>query len=85
MHYIPDGVHVCDEKIRTDKTTTYENLKMFCETVTNLFGQRFLRQPTQEDVYWLLAENKKKGFPGMLYSFDFMHWMWHENLYSWKG
>ncbi|XP_026416855.1 uncharacterized protein LOC113312306 [Papaver somniferum] len=75
----------CDEYVRMAKTTAYDNLKMFCETVVNHFGPNFLRYPTQDDVNRLLDENRAICFPGMLGSLDCVHWVWHECLYAWQG
>ncbi|XP_026428948.1 uncharacterized protein LOC113324882 [Papaver somniferum] len=61
-----------DNYIRMGATTIYKYLKRFCHTVCMTFGERYLREPTPEDVQRLLAENADRGFPGMLGGVDCM-------------
>ncbi|XP_026439278.1 uncharacterized protein LOC113337960 [Papaver somniferum] len=70
---------------RMGATTIYNYLKRFCHTVCMTFGERYLREPTSEDVQRLLAENAYRGFPGMLGSVDCMQWPWKNCLVAWQG
>ncbi|XP_026410879.1 uncharacterized protein LOC113306117 [Papaver somniferum] len=49
------------------------------------FGERYLREPTPEDVQRLLQENADRGFPGMLGSVDCMQWPWKNYPVDWQG
>lgn len=63
-----------DECIRAGESTILYYMKRFCKNVIEIYEEEFLRQPTREDVIRLLAESKSRGFPGMLFSMDCMHW-----------
>ncbi|XP_026396812.1 uncharacterized protein LOC113291502 [Papaver somniferum] len=65
-----------DDYTRMCATTIYYYLKRFCHTICMTFGERYLREPTPEDVQRLLAENAERRFPGMLGSVDCMQWPW---------
>ncbi|XP_026396680.1 uncharacterized protein LOC113291350 [Papaver somniferum] len=74
-----------DDYTRMGATTIYYYLKRFCHTVCMTFGERYLRQPTPEDVQRLLDENAERGFPGMLGSVDCMQWPWKNFPVAWRG
>ncbi|XP_026433079.1 uncharacterized protein LOC113330489 [Papaver somniferum] len=74
-----------DDYTRMGATTIYYYLKGFCHTICMTFGERYLREPTPEDVQRLLAENAERGFPGMLGSVDCMQCPWKNCPISWKG
>lgn len=65
-----------DEYLRIGKATAYKYLSLFCETMINHFGPTYLRKPTDADVREILKQNQERGFPGMLSSVDYMHWVW---------
>ncbi|XP_073363069.1 uncharacterized protein [Aegilops tauschii subsp. strangulata] len=60
-----------DEYVRMSETTCLMSMYKFCQTVIEVFGQKYLRQPTAADIERLLATNAARGFPGMLGSIDF--------------
>ncbi|XP_026384689.1 uncharacterized protein LOC113280255 [Papaver somniferum] len=74
-----------DDYTRVGATTIHKYLKRFCHTVCMTFGERYLREPTPEDVQRYLDENVDRGFPGMLGSVDCMQWPWKNCLVAWKG
>ena len=74
-----------DEVIRMGETTVLECLKRFVKGVRELFEKTYLREPTVEDMNWILQDNAKRGFPGMIGSLDCMHWEWQNCPYAWKG
>ncbi|XP_026410590.1 uncharacterized protein LOC113305804 [Papaver somniferum] len=74
-----------DDYTRMGATTVYRYLKRFCHTICMTFGERYLREPTPEDVQRLLAENAERGFPGMLGSIDCMQWPWKKCLVALQG
>ncbi|XP_052139678.1 uncharacterized protein LOC127758088 [Oryza glaberrima] len=74
-----------DESYRVAETTAIECLINFVQGVRLLFGQQYLRRPTQEDIQRLLQFGEAHGFPGMLGSIDCMHWKWQNCPVAWKG
>ncbi|XP_026417236.1 uncharacterized protein LOC113312715 [Papaver somniferum] len=74
-----------DDYTRIGATTIYMYLKRFCHTICMTFGERYLREPTPEDVQRLLQENVDRGFPGMLGSVDCMQWPWKNCPVAWQG
>ncbi|KAL6580257.1 hypothetical protein OROMI_008281 [Orobanche minor] len=65
-----------DDYVRIGESTAIESLKKFVKAIVEIFGEEYLRRPTNEDVAKLLMDNKRRGFPGMLGSIDCMHWKW---------
>ncbi|XP_073137643.1 uncharacterized protein [Henckelia pumila] len=61
---------VVDEYLRIGASTALKCLKIFCRAMYDIFSEQYLRQPTREDVARLIAENARRGFPGMLGSID---------------
>jgi hypothetical protein len=74
-----------DEYVRIGETTALECLRRFCVAVVEIYEERYLREPNEEDVQRLLAINRKRGFPGMLGSLDCMHWEWKNCPSAWVG
>lgn len=74
-----------DEYLRLGETTALRCLEHFVEGVINIFGDEYLRKPTQEDLQRLLNIGEQRGFPGMIGSIDCMHWEWKNCPYAWKG
>ena len=50
-----------------------------------IFGPKYLRSPTPTDIARLLTIGEVRGFPGMLGSFDYMHWEWKNCPKAWQG
>ena len=74
-----------DEYVRIGETITLESLKNFVTVVIDVFSEKYLRKPNNEDIARLLAHGKRRGFPGMLGSIDCMHWKWKNCPSAWKG
>ncbi|XP_026428401.1 uncharacterized protein LOC113324296 [Papaver somniferum] len=74
-----------DDYTRIGATTRYYYLKIFCHTICMTFGERYLREPTPEDVQRLLYKNAERGFPGMLGSVDCMQWTCKNFPMAWQG
>jgi hypothetical protein len=74
-----------DEYIRIAESTSLESLNKFCSAIIDIYGEEFLRHPTEEDIKRLTAVNAQRGFPGMLGSIDCMHWHWKNCPAAWKG
>ena len=65
-----------DEYVWIGETTALESLKKFVTAVIDVFSEKYLRKPNNEDIARLLAHGERRGFPGMLGSIDCMHWKW---------
>jgi hypothetical protein len=50
-----------------------ETLKKFVTTIISVFGEEWLRPPSEEEVQRILQHNESHGFSGMLGSIDCMH------------
>ena len=74
-----------DESFGVAETTAMECMVNFVQGVRHIFGQQYLRRPTQEDIQRLLQFGEAHGFPGMLGSVDCMHWEWQSCPVVWKG
>lgn len=64
----------CDEYLKIGETTTIKSLKQFCLAVILLYKAKYLRAPIDQDIIRLLEESDSREFPGMLDSFDCIHW-----------
>jgi hypothetical protein len=62
-----------DEYLKIGETTAMEAMKNFVKGVRDVFGDRYLRRPTMEDIERLLKLGEIKGFPGMFGNIDCMH------------
>jgi len=60
-------------------------MKSFVAGVIQVFGDEYLRKPTQADADRLLQVVETRDFPGMLGSIDCMHWEWKNCPSTWKG
>lgn len=74
-----------DELMRMGEATVLETMEHFCANVVRIFGPEYLRQPNEDDLNTLLAENAARGFPGMIGSLDCMHWCWKNCPTAWQG
>ena len=63
-----------DEYLNIGGSTAMECMKNFAAGVIQVFGDEYLRKPTQADVDRLLQVVDARDFPGMLGSIDCMHW-----------
>jgi hypothetical protein len=74
-----------DDSLKIGETTTMESMKKFVEGTITVFGGRYLRRPTKEDVERLLKIGESRGFPDLFGSIDCMHWPWERCPTMWKG
>jgi hypothetical protein len=65
-----------DEYCRIGEATARQTLKIFCNTIDNLYANKYLRKPTADDLTRMLDINDARGFPGCIGSLDCMHWVW---------
>src|SRR6266540_2211742 len=52
-----------DNTLRIGESTVLESLKQFVWTVNNVFGGKFLRPPSEQELNHILNINKARGFP----------------------
>jgi hypothetical protein len=62
-----------DESFGIAESMVMECMIYFVQGVRHIYGQRYLRRPTEEDIQRLLQFGEIHGFPGMLGSVDCMH------------
>jgi hypothetical protein len=74
-----------DEYVRIGESTALESLWRFVKAVDEIFGEQYLRHPTEKDIERLIALGEAMGFPGMLGSIDCMHWAWKNCPYDKQG
>jgi hypothetical protein len=67
------------------ESTIIESVNQFTRTIVELYGPRYLRQPTRAEIQTLLQVVEAPGFPGMLGSIDCMHWEWESCPTAWHG
>ncbi|GJX77400.1 protein translocase subunit SecA2, chloroplastic isoform X1 [Tanacetum coccineum] len=69
---VPDSL---DEYLQIGEKTSRDCLMHFCNGVIELYGEEYLRRPTQTDVEKLYAFHENKhGFLGMIDSIDCKKW-----------
>ena len=74
-----------DENLKLAASTALECLGKFAQGVIEVFGEKYLRPPNQDEVEHLLQVGESLGFPGMLGSIDCMHWQWKNCPVAWRG
>ncbi|XP_056849931.1 uncharacterized protein LOC108840392 isoform X3 [Raphanus sativus] len=74
-----------DEYLRLGSSTTRLCVENFVDGIINLFGEEYLRRPTEADLQRLLYVAECRGFPGMIGSIDCIHWEWKNCPSAWKG
>lgn len=65
-----------DKYIKIGESTAIECMKRFCRDMVKVLSERYLRSANENDIARLLHIGEQRGFPGMLGSFDCMHWEW---------
>ncbi|GJW07352.1 putative nuclease HARBI1 isoform X2 [Tanacetum coccineum] len=71
---VPDSL---DQYLQIGEKTSRDCLMHFYDGVIELYGEEYLRRPTQTDVEKLYAFHENKhGFPGMIGSIDYTKWPW---------
>ncbi|XP_056841598.1 uncharacterized protein LOC130494819 [Raphanus sativus] len=59
-----------DEYLRMGESTALLCLEKFTQGIIDLYGDKYLRKPTPEDLQRLLDIGEVRGFPGMIGSID---------------
>jgi hypothetical protein len=65
-----------DEGLRMGESTILKTDKEFASTIIEVFGDEFLRPPSESELQHILSMNEARGFPNMIESIDWMHWQW---------
>jgi hypothetical protein len=83
FHMLTYGVpaDATDVYVRIGESNAIESLRKFIEAITEVFGEEYLRSPTESDTTRLLALGEERCFLSMLGSLDCMHWRW-KNCHS---
>lgn len=74
-----------DENLEISASVVRESTERFTKAVIEIFGDHYLRAPTEDDIRNLLRENARRGFPGMVGSIDCMKWEWKNCPSGWRG
>ncbi|KAJ0751828.1 putative harbinger transposase-derived protein [Helianthus annuus] len=75
-----------DEYLKMGEKTTRDSLEHFCRGIIDVYGARYLRTPTWDDLQKIYeVHNAEHGLPGMIGSIDCMHWRWDNCPTAWRG
>ncbi|CAA7016651.1 unnamed protein product [Microthlaspi erraticum] len=74
-----------DEYLRIAESTVLLCVENFVDAIISLYGDKYLRRPTKDDLKRLLDVGEARGFPGMIGSIDCMHWEWKNCPIAWAG
>ncbi|WVZ60467.1 hypothetical protein U9M48_010484 [Paspalum notatum var. saurae] len=74
-----------DVELRMGETTILTALREFTRAIVKIFGPQYRCKPNAKDLARLLEIAEARGFPGMLGSIDFMHWVWEKCPTGWHG
>jgi hypothetical protein len=67
------SVDSLDAHLKMGESIVLETLKKFVTTIISVFGEEWLRPPSEEEVQRILQHNESHGFSSMLGSIDCMH------------
>ena len=62
-----------DDHLQMGESTVLETLKRFVRTIVNVFGEEWIRPPSEVELQEIRKVNDARGFPGMIGSIDCMH------------
>ncbi|XP_019160772.1 PREDICTED: uncharacterized protein LOC109157325 [Ipomoea nil] len=62
-----------DENIRMSEITIMKCIKRFVQSITDVFGEEYLRRPNVVDVQRLMQIGEQRGFPGTLNDINVLH------------
>ncbi|KAK1431382.1 hypothetical protein QVD17_07839 [Tagetes erecta] len=75
-----------DEYLKMSEKTTRDTLEHFTKGIIKIYGQRYLRKPTWNDLQRIYEVHQEvQGLPGMIGSIDCMHWEWFNCPTAWRG
>ncbi|XP_068312387.1 uncharacterized protein [Pyrus communis] len=73
-----------DETFGKSESTCLDTLVEFCNTIVQLYKEKYLHEPNREDLDRLIRKVEDRGFPGMIGSLDYMHWNWKNCPTGWQ-
>ncbi|KAI3520786.1 hypothetical protein L1887_10238 [Cichorium endivia] len=80
------GADSWDEYLRMSERTARDALYKFSKAIIKVYGPRYLRKPTTNDIHQLYTIHQgRHGLPGMIGSIDCMHWAWSMCPNAWRG
>ena len=62
-----------DEYARVTARTSKQCRANFVIGIVSVYGDTYLKEPNQQDLYRLLHASNKRGFHGMIGSIDYKH------------
>lgn len=74
-----------DELCEMSRTSARESFHAFVREINSVFGEEYLRAPTEVDLQRILGINSERGFPGCVGSWDCQHWEWKNCPVAWAG
>ncbi|XP_035843865.1 uncharacterized protein LOC118490372 [Helianthus annuus] len=70
--------NINDEYLKMGKKTTRDSVEHFSFDICKLYGKRYLRNPTWNDLQQIYKVHlEKHGIPGMIGSLDCRQWRWY--------
>lgn len=70
-------LHALYESFRMSARTARDSLHYICKTMIQCYSPKYLHKPTHNDILELQPHQASiHGFPGMIGSFDYLHWAW---------
>ncbi|CAH9085483.1 unnamed protein product [Cuscuta epithymum] len=66
--------YATNEYVKLGESTSIESMKRFCQSIVEIYGERYLRRSNDNDIARLLDIGKQCGFSVMLGSLDCTHW-----------
>ncbi|XP_068314889.1 uncharacterized protein [Pyrus communis] len=73
-----------DETHGMSESTCLHTLEQFCDIIVQVYKDKYLREPNQEDLNRLIHKAEDRGFLGMIGSLDCMHWDLKNCPTGWK-
>jgi Plant transposon protein len=67
---------LCDDMFAVSETTAAECMYEFCCQVVSCFGNKYLREPTIDDLKQIERRFSEVGFPGCIGCVDCAGWFW---------
>ncbi|XP_068309738.1 uncharacterized protein [Pyrus communis] len=73
-----------DETHGISESSCLDTLEQFYVTIVQVYKDKYLREPNQEDLDRLIHKAEDRGFPNMIGSLDYMHWDWNNCPTRWQ-
>ena len=60
-------------------------LYAFCRFIIRRYGREYVGRWDKKELKAEMAAKKKRGFPEMIDTIDYCHWVWHRCPIAWQG